>query len=149
MVMCLSVGVLLCNRKPCAYSQKANRFSFRLSTQCSQLCCPPPLQLSHFGRLKPAAAVRLSVVFFVCFVVWGGVLPSFCFGGSVVQPVASRVTCLRVAVVCCRKSLSLENAVSENRFSPLHLLNPTIFDCNSLTSVTSRLRWPVDSRLRG
>ena len=59
---CCSGGVLLCNRKPCAYSQKANKFPFRLSTQCLQLRCPPPLQYPHFGLLSTAAVVRLSVV---------------------------------------------------------------------------------------
>ena len=33
----------------------------------------------------------------------------FRFGGSVVQPVAFRATNLRVAVVCCRKYLSLSD----------------------------------------
>ena len=39
--------------------------------------------------------------------------------------------------------------MSENKFSPLHFLNPTIFDCNSPTSVTSRLLPPFDSWLVG
>ena len=35
--------------------------------------------------------------------------------------------------------------MSENKFSPLHFLKPTIFDCNSSTSVTSRLLRPFES----
>ena len=37
--------------------------------------------------------------------------------------------------------------MSENKFSPLHFLNPTIFDCNNPSSVSSRLRRSFDSRL--
>ena len=59
-VVCCSVGVLLRNRKPCAHSQKANKFSFCLSAQCLQLRCPPPLQPSHFGRLSTAATARIG-----------------------------------------------------------------------------------------
>ena len=35
--------------------------------------------------------------------------------------------------------------MSENKFSPLHFPKPTIYDCNSLTSVASRLLRPFES----
>ena len=62
-----------------------------------------------------------------------------------VQLVAPWQTCLRVAVVCLRRYLYLQNAEPKNKFLPLHFLNPTIFDCNSPTSVYSRLLPPVES----
>ena len=56
----ISVGELLRNYQYCAYSQKANKFPFRLSTQHSQLRCPPTL-LSLLGLLSTAAAVRVTM----------------------------------------------------------------------------------------
>ena len=47
----------------------------------------------------------------------------FCFGGSVVQPVAFRVTYLWSVDVCYRKSLLLQRAISENKLSDLHPQN--------------------------
>ena len=74
--------------------------------------------------------------------VWNATVDSFT---SRLQSVASRATNLRVAVVCYCNYLSLQNAVSENKFSPLHFLKPTIYDCNSHTSVTSQLLRPFES----
>ena len=39
--------------------------------------------------------------------------------------------------------------MSENKFSPLHFPKPTIYDCNSLTSVASQLLRPFDSEVAG
>ena len=57
--------------------------------------------LSYFALLKPAEAVRLSVVESFGVVVVGDFIRFFFrFGGSVVQPVAFRVTYLWSVDVC-------------------------------------------------
>ena len=58
--------------------------------------------------------------------------------------VASRVTYLRSAIVCCCNSLPLpDNCLWKYLFSH-YQPKPTIFDCNSLTSVTSQLLPPFE-----
>ena len=44
---CISVGELLRNNKPCANSQKVNKFPFRLSAQCLRQSRPPTLYLAR------------------------------------------------------------------------------------------------------
>ena len=59
----------------------------------------------------------------------------FCFGGSVVQPVAFRVTYLWSVDVCYRKSLLLQMAIFENKFSDIHPQNQQ----SSIASTSLRL----------
>ena len=61
------------------------------------------------------------------------------------QLVAPRQTCLWSVVVCCANIRACCAIVSENKFSPHRPSTPTIFDCNNLPSVCSRLLPPVES----
>lgn len=63
-----------------------------------------------------------------------------------VQRVAPRQTCLWSVVVCYANIRACCAIVSEKRFSPHRPSIPTIFDCNNLPSVCSRLLPPFESR---
>ena len=59
---------------------------------------------------------------------------------------ASRQTCLRSVVVCFAKIRICCASMSENKFSPCRTTTTTIYDCNNLSAVCSRLRQPFESR---
>ena len=61
------------------------------------------------------------------------------------QRVAPRQTCLRSVVVCYANIRACCAIVAENKFSPHRPSTPTIFNCNNLPSVRSRLLPPVES----
>ena len=63
----------------------------------------------------------------------------FCVVGSVVQSVASRVTCLWSVDVCSANPCLCPMIVFENRIFSPHLPKPTISDCIDLPSVASQL----------
>ena len=65
---------------------------------------------------------------------------------ALVQRVAPRQTCLWSVVVCYANIRACCAIVSEKRFSPHRPSVPTIFDCNNLPSVCSRLLPPFESR---
>ena len=65
---------------------------------------------------------------------------------GLVQLVAPRQTCLRSVVVCLRKASCLLSDVAKSKFLPHRSSTPTIFNCNNLPSVRSRLLPPVESR---
>ena len=65
---------------------------------------------------------------------------------ALVQRVAPRQTCLWSVVVCYANIRACCAIVSEKRFSPHRPSIPTIFDCNNLPSVCSRLLPPFESR---
>ena len=120
---------------------KQNRVD--LSTPCVVLIfarSPPARQGKDEQRLRYEVNPLFGhTTFSPCFIFFVAEREGF------VQLVAPWQTCLRVAVVCLRRYLYLQNAESKNKFLPLHFLNPTIFDCNSPTSVYSRLLPPVES----
>ena len=55
-------------------------------------------------------------------------------------PVAPRQSYLRSVVVCYANTRVCCLIVSENKFSPHHPPTPTIFDCNNLSLLCSRLQ---------
>ena len=109
-----SGGVLLRNSNPCAYSQKVNAIYFlpirpMLATLLLTSASLSPLRspLDCGDRSNPLGrnyAWGISVF-------WGSVSGDRWrfFRKNRRQSVASRATCLRVAVVCCRKYLSLSD----------------------------------------
>ena len=86
-----------------------------------------------FETLYPHERLHLAVAFFVRI-------------KGLVQRVAPRQACLWSVVVCYANIRACCAIVSEKRFSPHRPSIPTIFDCNNLPSVCSRLLPPFESR---